>query len=184
MHIGIFCDAWATMELFHIVLCWQLFLSLATQQVSIRWFSTWARCLTLLVPDHEELFKEHEKSNKNKGTISYAGSDLTSEADKYSEWGSRVHYGSNSESIRMERNFFWWQLRPVRSKRKEAVCNCVSLSNIFFSYFLKSFRSSFWWHHCWLMRVESIPLALVYPPYLLVKLLKVMSFLPESIISS
>jgi len=132
MHIGIFCDAWATMELFHIVLCWQLFLSLATQQVSIRWFSTWARCLTLLVPDHEELFKEHEKSNKNKGTISYAGSDLTSEADKYSEWGSRVHYGSNSESIRMERNFFDGNLGQLEASGKRLSVT-VSHFPIFFS---------------------------------------------------
>ncbi|CAL4989383.1 unnamed protein product [Urochloa decumbens] len=53
---------------------------------------------TLLVLDHEELFKKCEKSNKHKDNISYAGSDFTTETDKYSEWGSGVHYGSNSES--------------------------------------------------------------------------------------
>jgi len=98
--------------------------------------------LTLLVPDHEELFKEHEKSNKNKGNISYAGSDFTSEADKYSEWGSRVHYGSNSESIRMERNLFDGDLGQLEASGKRLSVT-VSLSNIFFSYFLKSFCSSF-----------------------------------------
>jgi len=88
--------------------------------------------LTLLVPDHEELFKEHEKSNKNKGTISYAGSDLTSEADKYSEWGSRVHYGSNSESIRMERNFFDGNLGQLEASGKRLSVT-VSHFPIFFS---------------------------------------------------
>ena len=88
--------------------------------------------MTLLVPDHEELFKEHEKSNKNKGTISYAGSDLTSEADKYSEWGSRVHYGSNSESIRMERNFFDGNLGQLEASGKRLSVT-VSHFPIFFS---------------------------------------------------
>lgn len=90
--------------------------------------------MTLLVPDHEELSKEHEKSNKNKGTISYAGSDLTSEADKYSEWGSRVHYGSNSESIRMERNFFYGNLGQLEASGKRLSVT-VSHFPIFFLLF-------------------------------------------------
>jgi hypothetical protein len=73
---------------------------------------------TLLVQDHEELFKKHEKSNKNKDNISYTGSDFTSDADKYSEWGSGVHYGSNSESIPTERILFDGDLGQLEASGK------------------------------------------------------------------
>ncbi|TKV99488.1 hypothetical protein SEVIR_8G047800v4 [Setaria viridis] len=61
---------------------------------------------TLLVQDHEELFKKCEKSNKYKDNISNTGNDFTTDADKYSEWGSGVHYGSNAESSPTKRNLF------------------------------------------------------------------------------
>ncbi|OEL27419.1 Sec1 family domain-containing protein MIP3 [Dichanthelium oligosanthes] len=71
---------------------------------------------TLLVQDHEELFKKCEKSIKHKD--SYTGSDFTSDADKYSEWGSGVHYGSNSESSPTKRNLFDGDLGQLEASGK------------------------------------------------------------------
>ncbi|KAF8745066.1 hypothetical protein HU200_013480 [Digitaria exilis] len=73
---------------------------------------------TLLVQDHEELSKKCEKSNKCKDNTSYTGSDLTSDADKYSEWGSGVHYGSNSESSPTKRNLFDGDLGQLEASGK------------------------------------------------------------------
>ncbi|CAN6295337.1 unnamed protein product [Urochloa humidicola] len=73
---------------------------------------------TLLVQDHEELFKKCEKSNKHKDNISYTGSDFTTDADKYSEWGSGVHYGSNSESSPMKKNLFDGDLGQLEASGK------------------------------------------------------------------
>jgi len=74
---------------------------------------------TLLVQDHEELFKKCEKSNKHKDSISYTGSDFTSDVDKDSEWGSGVHYGSNSESSPTKRNLFDGDLGQLEASRKK-----------------------------------------------------------------
>jgi hypothetical protein len=72
----------------------------------------------LLIQDHEELFKKCEKSNKYKDNISYTGSDFTTDADKYSEWGSGVHYGSNSESSPTKRNLLDGDLGQLESSGK------------------------------------------------------------------
>ncbi|KAL6658404.1 hypothetical protein ACP70R_003990 [Stipagrostis hirtigluma subsp. patula] len=62
---------------------------------------------TLLIQDHEELFKKYEKSDKNKVNIQDTGSDFTSDTDnKYSKLGSGVHFGPNSETSPTERNLF------------------------------------------------------------------------------
>ncbi|CAN6374275.1 unnamed protein product [Urochloa humidicola] len=73
---------------------------------------------TLLIQDHEELFKKCEKSNKHKDNISYTGSDFTTDADKYSEWGSGVHYGSNSESSPTKSNLFDGDLGQLEASGK------------------------------------------------------------------
>ncbi|XP_062182504.1 sec1 family domain-containing protein MIP3-like [Phragmites australis] len=61
---------------------------------------------TLLIQDHEELFKKHEKSDKHKDNIHYTGSDFTSDTDKNSKWGSGVHYGPTSDSSPTKRALF------------------------------------------------------------------------------
>lgn len=53
---------------------------------------------TLLIQDHEELSKKYGKSDKYKDNIPYTQRDVTSDSDRYSKWGSGVHYGPNSES--------------------------------------------------------------------------------------
>ncbi|CAO2143406.1 unnamed protein product [Urochloa humidicola] len=73
---------------------------------------------TLLVQDHQELFKKCEKSNKHKDNISYTVSDFTTDADKHSEWGSGVHYGSNSDSSPTNRNLFDADLGQLEASGK------------------------------------------------------------------
>ncbi|KAG2639863.1 hypothetical protein PVAP13_2KG048500 [Panicum virgatum] len=73
---------------------------------------------TLLVQDHEELFKKCVKSNKHNYSISYTGSDFTADVDKDSEWASRVRYGSNSESSPTKRNLFDGDLGQIEASRK------------------------------------------------------------------
>ncbi|XP_062197233.1 sec1 family domain-containing protein MIP3-like [Phragmites australis] len=73
---------------------------------------------TLLIQDHEELFKKYEKSDKHKDNIHYTGGDLTSDADKYSKWDSGVHYGPNSESSPTKRNLFHGDLGQVEASGK------------------------------------------------------------------
>ena len=97
---------------------------------------------TLLVQDHEELFKKCVKSNKHKDSISYTGSDFTADVDKDSEWGSGVHYGSNSESSPTKRNLFDGDLGQLEASRKKLSVT-VSHFPIFFSPISSSFRSSF-----------------------------------------
>jgi hypothetical protein len=56
----------------------------------------------LLIQDHEELFKKHEKLDKNK-VSHYTETDFTLDVDTKSGFG--VHYGTNSESP-TKRNLF------------------------------------------------------------------------------
>ncbi|KAJ1264293.1 hypothetical protein BS78_09G252400 [Paspalum vaginatum] len=60
---------------------------------------------TLLIQDHEELFKKYEKPDQHKENI-HEKSDFPSDVDKYAKWGSGVHYGSNSESSPTKRDLF------------------------------------------------------------------------------
>ncbi|KAL6870757.1 hypothetical protein ACP4OV_014605 [Aristida adscensionis] len=59
---------------------------------------------TLLIQDHEELFKKYEKSDKLKDNIQDTKGDFTPDIDNNSEWGSGVHFGPNSSMT--ERNLF------------------------------------------------------------------------------
>lgn len=71
---------------------------------------------TLLIQDHEELFKKYEKSAKPKETIHETSIDFPTDVDKFSKWGSGAHYDSNSESSPTKRDLFDDEMGPVEAR--------------------------------------------------------------------
>ncbi|TVU04188.1 hypothetical protein EJB05_50213 [Eragrostis curvula] len=70
---------------------------------------------TLLIQDHEELFKKHEKLDKNKDNHDME-TDFTSDVD--TKLGSGVHYGTNSELSPTKRTLFDDDLGQVEGRER------------------------------------------------------------------